>query len=224
MAEEVTKAVPAESESPEPPAPVAEPRRTRPLMRLLQAASVLLVVGLLALLVWKVVVGGRGSHLVSQIRDNKKPIAPAFLLPVIWPHSATWPSDLRQALADGKISPVELRGHPVIINFWASWCIPGRAEAPRLAASARAHAGRVAFLGIDVQDFTGDARRFLRNYGVDYVSVRDGGGSTYDGYGLTGVPETYYVDSLGRIVAHSIGQVSRSELEDGIRLASQSAK
>src|SRR5258708_2078557 len=106
MAEELTEAVPAESAFPEPPAPASEPRRTGPLMRLLQAGAVLLVVGLLALLVWKLVVGGRGSHLVAQIRDNQKPIAPAFLLPVIWPHSATWPPDLRKALADGKISPL----------------------------------------------------------------------------------------------------------------------
>ena len=59
---------------------------------------------------------------------------------------------------------------------------------PRLAASAREHAGEVAFLGIDVEDLTSDARRFLRRYRVNYVSARDGGGSTYDDYGLTGVP------------------------------------
>jgi cytochrome c biogenesis protein CcmG, thiol:disulfide interchange protein DsbE len=118
------------------------------------------------------------------------------------------------------VSPSELRGRPVVINFWASWCVPCRHEAPRFTASARAHAGRVSFLGIDVQDLSSDARRFLRRYRIDYVSVRDGGGSTYSDYGLTGVPETYWVDARGRIVSHYAGEVSRCQLEHGIAAAS----
>jgi cytochrome c biogenesis protein CcmG, thiol:disulfide interchange protein DsbE len=204
----------------ETPADRGRPRR--PLFRLLQLVALAAVAGMLFLLVWRVVEVGRGSRLVSQIRDNKKPAAPAFRLPVIWPHSKTWPTSLRQAIAGGEVNLRELRGRPVVLNFWASWCIPCRHEAPRLAASAREHAGQVAFLGIDVEDLTSDARGFLRRYHVDYVSARDGGGSTYDDYGLTGVPETYWLDRRGRIVAHYAGPVSRAQLEQFIREAARS--
>lgn len=105
---------------------------------------------------------------------------------------------------------------PVVINFWASWCVPCAREAPRLNASARQHRGKLVFLGIDVQDFTRDPRRFLRRHHVNYVSVRARGDSTFTGYGLTGLPETYYLDARGRIVAYSVGEVSRVELESGI--------
>jgi cytochrome c biogenesis protein CcmG/thiol:disulfide interchange protein DsbE len=71
----------------------------------------------------------------------------------------------------------------------------------------------VLFLGVDVQDFTSDARKFLGRHHVNYPSVRDGTPSTYDKYGLTGVPETYYMDARGRLVAHSLGEVSTRELE-----------
>lgn len=127
--------------------------------------------------------------------------------------------DARAALADGQLVLRELRGHPVVINFWASWCIPCKDEAPRLAASARAHAGSVAFLGIDIQDFKSDARRFLERFDTPYVSVRSAGGGVESHYGLTGVPETYWLDARGRIVAHYTGEISRRQLEDGIREA-----
>jgi cytochrome c biogenesis protein CcmG, thiol:disulfide interchange protein DsbE len=193
--------------------------RARPLLRLAQLGALALVAGLLGLLVWRVVERERGPNLVKEIRVGKTPRAPAFDLSVLWPHSETWPPSLRAALADEKVSPAELKGRPVVINFWASWCIPCRHEAPHLVASARTHAGRVAFLGIDVEDLRSDARRFLRRYRVNYVSVRDGSGSTYDDYGLTGVPETYWLDRRGRIVAHYAGQVSRQQLEQGVALA-----
>jgi cytochrome c biogenesis protein CcmG/thiol:disulfide interchange protein DsbE len=214
----VAESLPVAEPTPEPGEAAQVPKERRPWLRGLQLCALALVAGLLALLVWRVVTSGRGSRLVSEIKAQKAPAAPAFDLKVIWPRTETWPKALRPAARDGRLSLVELRGQPVVINFWASWCIPCKKEATILTAAARAHAGRVALLGIDIQDFTSDARRFLRRYRTNYVSVRDGGSSTYDRYGLTGIPETYYLDRRGRILAHSIGQLSASELEQGIEL------
>ena len=183
----------------------------------------LFVVALIALIAVRMVSADRARSLVADVRAGKGPPAPGFDLPVIWDETATWPVPLRAALPDGRLSLAELSGYPVVINFWASWCVPCREEAPLLAASARAHAGTVVFLGIDVQDFESDALGFLRRFDVNYVSVRDGGGDTYEAYGLTGVPETYYLDGDARVVAHSLGAVSRAELEAGIAKATEGA-
>ena len=174
------------------------------------------VAGLLGLLIWKVVAGSPGSGFVSAIKHGEKPAAPGFNLPVIWDRTGLWPISLRHATDDGRISLAELRGHPVVVNFWASWCIPCKEEAPVFAAAASAHGGRVVFLGLDVQDLVPDARHFLDKLGVPYVSVRDGSPETYSAYGLTGVPETYFIDSQGRAIGHAIGAVSRRELEASI--------
>jgi cytochrome c biogenesis protein CcmG/thiol:disulfide interchange protein DsbE len=182
---------------------------------LLQLAAVGVVLALLALLAWKLVAGSPGSGFVERIKRGEKPPAPAFALPVIWPHDETWPTALKPKLADGRLSLAELRGYPVVVNFWASWCLPCKDEAPELAAAARAHAGKVAFVGIDVQDFTSDARRFLRKVKAPYVAVP----RTYTAYGLTGVPETYYLDARGRAVAHDVGAVTADELEAGLAKA-----
>lgn len=185
----------------------------------LRVAAVSLVGALLALLVWRVVNTGQGGRLVNAVREHKKPIAPDFRLKVLWKHVETWDAPARAALSDDRVALSELRGTPVVLNFWASWCIPCRHEAPRLVASAIAHRGQVVFLGLDVKDFSTDARKFLREFHVNYVSVRDGGSRTYDDYGLTGLPETYFLDSRGRIVAHVIGEISRAQLESGIETA-----
>ena len=186
--------------------------RWRRLLRPVQLASLALVAGLLGLLVWRVVQQQRGPDLVAAIRAGKRPPAPAFTLPVLWPQSETWPPGLRSAPRRGELPLAALRGWPVVINFWASWCIPCKIEAPLLASSARAHAGKVVFVGIDVQDLSSDARSFLRAHDVNYVSLRDPSNSTYDAYGLTGVPETYYLDREGRAVAHTPGQVTVQDL------------
>jgi len=194
----------------------------RPLFRLLQLIALAAVLGLLALLVWRFVSARRGEALVNAIRAGKRPDAPAFTLPVIWKNGSTWPAPLRRLLAGRTLQLHALLGYPVVVNFWASWCVPCKQEAPRLVAAAQRHASTVAFLGIDVQDLTSDARTFLRYHRVRYPSLRDNGGATYDGYGLTGVPETYWIDWRGRIVAHYAGPVSSAQLEAGIDMASRS--
>lgn len=174
--------------------------------------AVALVSALLGLLILSVVRSGNGARFVSKIEANKKPPAPAFDLAVLWSRDETWPPRLRPALADGRLTLAELRGQPVVINFWASWCLPCKLEAPAFDAVAARYRGRVAFLGLDVQDGRRAARGFLRRYDVNYVSVHDGGDKTYNAYGLTGVPETYFVDRRGRAVGHAIGRLRQGEL------------
>jgi len=200
----------------EPTDPQADSHRRSPIGWALMTCSLALVFGLLGLLVYKVAQGNPGKGLLASIREGKKPMAPEFRLKVLWRHTETWNTRARQTLADGRISPSELRGTPVVLNFWASWCVPCGREAPRLTASAIAHRGEVVFLGLDVKDFSGDARKFLRTYKANYVSVREGGSRSYDAYGLTGLPETYFLDSRGRIVSHVLGEISRAQLESGI--------
>jgi cytochrome c biogenesis protein CcmG, thiol:disulfide interchange protein DsbE len=165
---------------------------------------------------WSLLTAGRGQSLVDRIASGAKPPAPGFALPVIWPRASTWPPALRTALTDGRLGLDELHGMPVVINFWASWCGPCRSEIPLFVKAAAREHRNVAFVGIDVQDLTGDAVRFLPRFHVDYVAVRDGGDGTYREYGLTGVPETFFLDRTGRIVAHVPGVVDEGALERGL--------
>jgi cytochrome c biogenesis protein CcmG/thiol:disulfide interchange protein DsbE len=81
----------------------------------------------------------------------------------------------------------------------------------------------VAFVGIDVQDLRTDALAFLREFDVPYVSVRDRDNEVFEAYGVTGVPETYYLDQRGRIVSHTPGAITRDTLEAGIGAALRGA-
>ena len=208
----------APTTDPSPPAHPGETGRRRRLRptHVAQAVAVTFVVALLGLLVWKVVAGSPGAGFVNAIKRGDKPPAPAFDLPVIWSRAGLWPKPLRGAVTDGRVTLDELRGYPVVLNFWASWCIPCKGEAPYFDAAARAHRGKVAFLGVDIQDLVPDAKRFLDKLDVPYVSVRDGTPKSYSAYGLTGVPETYFIDGKGRVVEHAIGALSRRELEASI--------
>ncbi len=202
-----------------PPRDHPEAAKTHPLFRAAQLLALAAVLGLLVLLVWRSFEANNGAKLVKAVRTGKRPAAPAFVLPIIWTASPTWPPRLQGLLTQQKLALAQLRGRPVVLNFWASWCGPCKKEAPRLDAAARAHTGDVVFLGVDVQDLTSDARRFLRHHNVRYASVHDNSGATYGGYGLTGVPETYWLDARGRIVSHFAGPVSSVQLENGIREA-----
>jgi cytochrome c biogenesis protein CcmG/thiol:disulfide interchange protein DsbE len=77
----------------------------------------------------------------------------------------------------------------------------------------------VAFLGLNIQDLRDDARGFSRDNGLTYPSARDARRGVADDYGATGIPETYFVDARGQVVAHVVGVVSQQQLEAGVLAA-----
>jgi len=186
-------------------------RRSRAWL-LARVSAVALVLALLGLLIWSLVGGSSGANFAKQAGQGKKPPAPAFDLPVLWAKDATWPAALRPRIADGRLNLRELRGQVAVVNFWASWCYPCKQEAPAFRQAAERYRGRVAFVGIDVQDLKSAARGFLRRYRVNYVSLHDAPNNTYTAYGLTGVPETYLLDRRGRTVEHAVGRLDFSDL------------
>jgi cytochrome c biogenesis protein CcmG/thiol:disulfide interchange protein DsbE len=175
-------------------------------MRIVRAAVAAGVLALLGLLVWDVV-HGHGSGVAQKVDKGKIVVAPKLNLP--------------RLDGKGKLSLASLRGKVVVVNFWQSDCVPCKQEAKTLDAAARAWSKQnVVFLGVDALDFKGPARAYLKRYGVTYVNVRDASGRTYPGWGVTGTPETFFIDRRGNVVPpHIISVASRAQLDAGIRRA-----
>lgn len=125
--------------------------------------------------------------------------APAFALP-------RFEDGAEMRLAD-------LRGRIVIVNFWASWCVPCRDEVPALEAVWRRHrdAG-VTVVGVNIQDRRSAAGEFLMTTRPSYPNVIDGTGATSIAYGIYGVPETFVIDRDGRIRARHVGAITAETL------------
>jgi cytochrome c biogenesis protein CcmG, thiol:disulfide interchange protein DsbE len=116
--------------------------------------------------------------------------------------------------AGARLALAALRGHPVVINFWASWCAPCRAEMPMLVKAAHTYAARgVVVLGLDVDDPPADARRFLAQYRVDYPIVTVPDDRLPRAYGLIGLPTTVFIDASGTIRARQVGQFDGADGE-----------
>jgi cytochrome c biogenesis protein CcmG, thiol:disulfide interchange protein DsbE len=175
-----------------------------------QALALIGVAALLGLLVWKVAFGREGGA-ADELAQGKQVEAPAFTLD--------------RLDADGKLAIAALKGKAVVVNFWASWCIPCRDEAPVLQQTYERYRDRgLVVLGVDVNDFRQDARRFMERYGVTYPVVYDGKGSTVGKWGVTGFPETFFVGRSGRLVGERISgpvdiERNREAYERGVALA-----
>lgn len=117
----------------------------------------------------------------------------------------------------GTGSIADYRGRWVLVNLWASWCVPCRQEAPVLDEFARRYRGRnVTVLGIDVQDNSDDALAFLREFDVRYPQLRSVGDERSEAFGSTGVPENFLVDPRGRLALIWRGPVDREFLERNV--------
>ena len=150
-------------------------------------------VALIALLVYGVVAVGESETLDDAVKRGERPAAPSETLP---------------RLGGGEGSIAAFKGKPLVVNFWASWCDPCKDEAPAVqAAHERLKKAGGTVLGVTVSDATPDSKAFMREYGLDFPSLRDVDGELAEDYATTGVPETFVIDAEGRVVAISRGQV-----------------
>jgi len=134
------------------------------------------------------------------------------------------PFTLAPVGGSAPVSLASLRGRPVVINFWATWCVPCYQEHPVLVQAARTLAEQVQFIGIVYDDEETRVRAFLAEKGGGYPSLMDPDGKTAIAYGVYGVPETYFVDPQGTIVAKHVGPLGPDTLAARLRLAQGGAR
>lgn len=157
----------------------------------------------------------------QALAEGRRSPAPDFRLKVL--QAGSLPPALRTqrgVLGRDDLTLSDLRGSPIVLNYWASWCLPCREEAPLLERGWTRFGRRgVVFLGLNMQDLTQDARGFIREFGISYPNVRDQSDRTARKWGVTGLPETFFVDRRGGVVGHVIGVIGREQLEAGIEAA-----
>jgi cytochrome c biogenesis protein CcmG/thiol:disulfide interchange protein DsbE len=126
--------------------------------------------------------------------------------------------DLAITTSDGAtVRLSQLRGKPVVLNFWASWCAPCRQEAPTLKQAFEARRGRVAFLGVDFQDSPQAARAFEQEVGFPYP-VGPAVGGVPAGYAVDAPPDTFFIDSRGVVTAEFVGPLDGPAIDRYLQL------
>ncbi|MGH9119875.1 MAG: TlpA family protein disulfide reductase [Acidimicrobiales bacterium] len=122
-----------------------------------------------------------------------------------------------ELLDGGTGSFADYRGTPLVVNFFASWCVPCLAEMPGFERVHQDLDGEVGFLGINLQDRVEDGVRVVEQTGVTYDIARDPDGSLFQSFGGFAMPTTVFVDADGTVVDLRSGEISASELADRIR-------
>ena len=168
--------------------------------RKIPVVGFVLVVPLLMLLAFGL---GRDPHQIDSPLVGRA--APAF--------------SLSPVAAGPAVALASLRGKPVVVNFWATWCQPCFEEHAALVETARALGAEVQFVGIVYEDEAPNVVEYLRREGSAYPALVDPGGRTAIAYGVYGVPETFFINTAGVIVAKHVGPLTTEMLRERIQQA-----
>ena len=179
-------------------------------MRRFAVPIVVSVVGLslIGLLIYGITHQAASRTLDDAVAQGRWPLAPdaTQALPSL---SGTVRSDL-----------AAYRGQVVILNFWASWCVPCEAEAPLLErAQPQLLSHRATVLGVTYRDATPDSESFVRHFHLTYPILRDVSGSFAHSYGTDQLPESFLVNRQGRIMLISRGEIDGAFIQKALQLA-----
>jgi cytochrome c biogenesis protein CcmG, thiol:disulfide interchange protein DsbE len=157
----------------------------------LQALALAGVAGLLVLLVWKLT-HDPGGGVAAQVAKGKEPAAPNF--------------KLERLDGRGKVDLASIE-KPRVLDFFASWCAPCAYESQRLERFSRRYGDKIAFIGVNTDDFAADAKRYVRKYGLTYTIVRERGRKILNEWGGLPIPKVFFIDRAGKVV----GQMEAEE-------------
>ncbi len=116
-------------------------------------------------------------------------------------------------LLDGGLATfADYRGKPVVVNFFASWCEPCKAEMPDFATVHAEVGDEITFLGVNLRDSEADARSILAETGVTFAVARDPSGSLAEAFGVVNMPSTFFLDASGKIVSAHAGALTADDL------------
>lgn len=168
--------------------------------RVVLIAGILITLALVAIL--SAGLGKDPQHIESPLIGKQ---APDFALQAVGTHET--------------INVEQFRGKPLVVNFWATWCRPCYEEHPVLVANAQMMQGQVQFLGVVFQDQEEKIQAFLNERGTAYPTLVDQAGKTAIAYGVGGVPETFFLNKDGKVVAKFEGPIDPDTLQQNIRKA-----
>jgi peroxiredoxin len=151
----------------------------------------------------------------------RTPSASASTAVHLYPPGTPAPALRLRGLDGGLVDLAALRGRPVVVNFWATWCEPCVREFPLLRqAAASRHPDRLAVVGVLSGDRPAAARAFVRRHGATWPIAVDPtpGAATAAAWGAVGLPHTFFVRPDGTLASHQLGEVTRASLDRQLRL------
>jgi len=200
------------------PAPPALSATISAILRKRLAGTGLSGRGLLGLVVTMAVAGALMLLLLSRLITAGQAAQQASPYPLVGHAAPDFTVQLWNGASGQQVRLADLKGKPVVLNFWASWCDACQVEAPALqAAYQKYRAQGVAFVGLAFDDTADHGKPFLQKYGTTYPAGPDVDGKITVAYGVTGVPETIFIGRDGKIAGKMLSWSGAGELEAGIQ-------
>jgi cytochrome c biogenesis protein CcmG, thiol:disulfide interchange protein DsbE len=155
--------------------------------------------------------------LFARLISASQSVGDSGASPIVGHAAPDFTITLLNAQTGQKLHLADLKGRPVVLNFWASWCIPCTDEAPILEAGSQKYAAQgVVFVGIAYEDVASDSAQFLQQHNITYLVGPDKSGAIAISYGVPSVPETVFINRQGIVVDKFGGALSQNMLDQRV--------